>query len=284
MLNGSVSGQRDAPEQGTAETAAAGQASEKLAPNMQGRGSGSRWFGAELKEQPAAADMGYCVPILLRALRQALYAQDALEADGCFRRKPPNDVMQKGMRKRLEDGANPFDVCNDKVPVEVLWSLLKDWLSAVPGGLWGCAVDEGQQPAEAGPIPVPASGSASALADAPAEAAASDPSPAMETRPAPKSVGIPPTSSRSSKRLSTELLLQNPLLLCANMDRMSPKRLSSGNGKNLLSGPSCLKIMEEAFEPGDHPDDEPFPYFDKIWEAFAVIDPRKREVGAPREA
>ena len=86
MLNGSVSGQRDAPEQGTAETAAAGEANEKLAPNMQGRGSGSRWFGAELKEQPAAADMGYCVPILLRALRQALYAQDALEADGCFRR------------------------------------------------------------------------------------------------------------------------------------------------------------------------------------------------------
>lgn len=99
--------------------------------------TGPFWFGEPLTEQKTAADMGFTVPVLLRALRRAMYAQDIFEVPGCFRHKPICQATKKALRQRLAAGEDPFVVCKPTVPVELLTSLLMEWLNDLPGGLWG---------------------------------------------------------------------------------------------------------------------------------------------------
>lgn len=94
------------------------------------------WFGEPLEGQMTVADMGFTVPVLLRALRQAMFAQDGFEVPGCFLHEG-DEATKNVLRQRLEDGDNPYDVCVPTVPFEVLASMLKDWLHDLPGGLWG---------------------------------------------------------------------------------------------------------------------------------------------------
>ena len=97
-----------------------------------------RWFGEPLEKQKTAADMGFTVPVLLRALRRAMYAQDVFEVPGCFQNKRSLYKANKNaLRQRLAAGEDPFVVCKPTLPVELLTSLLKDWLYELPGGLWG---------------------------------------------------------------------------------------------------------------------------------------------------
>eukprot|EP00964_Phaeocystis_antarctica_P141010 scaffold105971_cov63-Phaeocystis_antarctica.AAC.5 len=82
--------------------------------------------------------MGFTVPVLLRALRRAMYAQDVFEVPGCFQHKHSwNQATKNALRQRLADGEDPYEVCKPTVPVELLSSLLMDWLHELPGGLWG---------------------------------------------------------------------------------------------------------------------------------------------------
>ena len=96
------------------------------------------WFGEPLEKQKTAADMGFTVPVLLRALRRAMYAQDVFEVPGCFEHKRSlHKATKNALRHRLAAGEDPFVVCKPTLPVELLTSLLKDWLYELPGGLWG---------------------------------------------------------------------------------------------------------------------------------------------------
>ena len=100
--------------------------------------SGPRWFGVPLEDMQTASDMGFTVPLFLRALRQALYAQDVFETPGCFQHTHRcNQKAKNALRERLAGGEDPFVVCKPSVPVELLTSLLIDWLHELPGGLWG---------------------------------------------------------------------------------------------------------------------------------------------------
>ena len=100
--------------------------------------SGPRWFGVPLEDMQTASDMGFTVPLFLRALRQALYAQDVFETPGCFQHTHRcNQTAKNALRERLAGGEDPFVVCKPSVPVELLTSLLIDWLHELPGGLWG---------------------------------------------------------------------------------------------------------------------------------------------------
>ena len=100
--------------------------------------SGPRWFGVPLEDMQTASDMGFTVPLFLRALRQALYAQDVFETPGCFQHTHRcNQKAKNALRERLAGGEDPFVVCKPSVPVELLTSLLIDWLHELPGGFWG---------------------------------------------------------------------------------------------------------------------------------------------------
>lgn len=97
-----------------------------------------RWFGEPLEDMKTASDMGFTVPLVLRALRQALYAQDVFETPGCFQHTHRcNQKAKTALRERLSGGEDPFVVCKPSIPVELLTSLLIGWLHELPGGLWG---------------------------------------------------------------------------------------------------------------------------------------------------
>lgn len=67
-----------------------------------------------------------------------MYAQDVFEVPGCFQHKHSwNQATKNALRQRLADGEDPYEVCKPTVPVELLSSLLMDWLHELPGGLWG---------------------------------------------------------------------------------------------------------------------------------------------------
>ena len=123
-----------------------GAAERAIALERREASSKPHWFGEPLGEQKTAADMGFTVPVLLRALRRALYAQDVFKVPGCFQHKHSwNHATKNALRQRLAGGEDPFVVCKPTLPVELLTSLLMDWLYELPGGLWGQELASGDQ-------------------------------------------------------------------------------------------------------------------------------------------
>jgi len=94
------------------------------------------WFGASLaaEGQPQCLDRGRRVPALLAELRRAMEASSALSNEGIFRISEDQRVLAE-LVKRLEGGEAPEAVLAG-CSVEALSGLLKDYLRALPNGVW----------------------------------------------------------------------------------------------------------------------------------------------------
>ena len=97
----------------------------------------ARWFGEKLEEQESEMDRGRRVPKLALALRTEMEAEGALDEEGIFRQSPGAITLQF-VKERLVSGEDPEEVCAGIEP-HVLSGLFKDWLRALPGGLWAAA-------------------------------------------------------------------------------------------------------------------------------------------------
>ena len=250
-----------------------------------GGAAGPRWFGEPLAEQMTETDMGFTVPVLLRALRQAMYAQDVFEIPGCFRNTPSSQATKKALRQRLVDGEDPYAVCKPTVPVELLTSMLMDWLYDLPGGLWGQDLPP-KRPSVSRPI---IEGTLPLSPGPPHQSPRGSPRSSKETV---QELAMPPrndvdtftplsphkssrASPRSSKEMLAELAMSPRKLFDTVVEPYEKIRTTDSKGNTEILRLMEKTLCEKAVEGIDR--------VTRVTPLLKAIEPRRREVRAKRQ-